>query len=60
MNRESPDVQDGIRKVEESEIKLQHPSDHQKSKSSRKTIYFYFIDYAKAFDRVDHNKQENS
>ena len=23
-------------------------------------IYLYFIDYAKAFDRVDHNKQENS
>ena len=25
-----------------------------------KYIYFYFIDYAKAFDCVDHNKLENS
>ena len=30
--------------------------DHQKSKSSRKDIYFCFIDYAKAFDCVAHNK----
>jgi len=34
----------------------QHPLDHEKSKSSRKNIYFCFIDYAKAFDCVDHNK----
>ena len=27
---------------------------------SRKKIYFCFIDYAKAFDRVDHNKLKNS
>ena len=30
--------------------------DNGKSKSSRKNIYFCFIDYAKAFDCVDHNK----
>ena len=36
--------------------KCQHPLDHGKSKSSRKNIYFCFIDYAKAFDCVDHNK----
>ena len=30
--------------------------DHRKSKSSRKTHYFCFIDYAKAFDCVDHNQ----
>ena len=30
--------------------------DHWKSKSSRKNIYFCFIDYAKAFGCVDHNK----
>ena len=30
--------------------------DHRESKSSRKNIYFFFIDYAKAFDCVDHNK----
>ena len=34
----------------------QYPLDHQKSKSSRKHIYFCFIDYAKAFDCVYHNK----
>ena len=27
---------------------------------SRKNIYFCFIDYAKVFDCVDHNKLENS
>ena len=30
--------------------------DHQKSKIFQKNIYFCFIDYAKAFDSVDHNK----
>ena len=30
--------------------------DHRKSKSSRKNFYFCFIDYAKAFDCVGHNK----
>ena len=30
--------------------------DHQKSKRVQKNIYFCFIDYAKAFDSVDHNK----
>ena len=34
----------------------QHPLDHEKSKRVPKNIYFYFIDYAKAFDCVDHNK----
>ena len=29
---------------------------HQKSKRIPKNIYFCFIDYAKAFDCVDHNK----
>ena len=43
-----------LEKVEEPEIKLQHPSDHRKGKRIRKDIYF--IHYAKAFDCVDHNK----
>ena len=30
--------------------------DHGKSKRVQKNIYFCFIDYAKAFDYVDHNK----
>ena len=35
-----------------------HPLDHSKSKrvQEKKHIYFCFIDYAKAFDCVDHNK----
>ena len=34
----------------------QHPLDHRKSKKFQKSIYFCFIDYAKAFDCVGHNK----
>ena len=34
----------------------QHPLDHRKSNRVQKKIYFYFIDYAKAFECVDHNK----
>ena len=38
------------------EPNCQHMLDHQKKQeSSRKNIYFCFIDYAKAFDCVDHN-----
>ena len=32
----------------------------KKAKEFQKNIYFFFIDYAKAFDCVDHNKLENS
>ena len=35
---------------------LQHPLDHRKAREFQKNIYFCFIDYAKAFDCVDHNK----
>ena len=47
-----------LEKAEEPEIKCQHPLDHhlEKARDSRKNIYFCFIDYAKAFDCVDHNK----
>ena len=34
--------------------------DHGESKEIPENIYFCFIDYAKAFDCVDHNKLENS
>ena len=34
----------------------QHLLDHRKNKRIPKNIYFCFIDYAKAFDCVDHNK----
>ena len=41
----------------EPEIKLPTSAgSSKKQESSRKNIYFCFIDYAKAFDCVDHNK----
>ena len=55
VNRELPDVQAGFRKAEEPEIKLPTSLDHRKSKKVPEK-HFCFIDYAKAFDCVDHNK----
>ena len=51
-----------LEKAEEPEIKLPTSAGSwEKQESSRKaSIYFCFIDYAKAFDCVDHNKLENS
>ena len=47
----------GSEKAEEPEIKLPTSAgSSKKQESSRKNIYFCFIDYAKAFDCVDHNK----
>ena len=44
-------------KAEEREIKLPTSAGSwKKQESSRKNIYVCFIDYAKAFDCVDHNK----
>ena len=49
-----------LEKAEEPEIKLQTSTGSlEKQDSSRKNIYFCFIDYAKAFDYVDHNKLWN-
>ena len=46
-----------LEKAEEAEIKLQTSTgSSKKQESSRKSIYFFFIDYAKAFDCVDHSK----
>ena len=46
-----------LEKAEEPEINCQHPLDHRKGKKiPEKNIYFCFINYAKAFDCVDHNK----
>ena len=46
-----------LEKVEEPETKLPTSAgSSKKQKSSRKNTYFCFIDYAKAFDCVDHNK----
>ena len=46
-----------LEKAEEPEIKLPTSTGSwKKQESSRKNIHFCFIDYAKAFDCVDHNK----
>ena len=45
-----------LEKADEPEIKLPTSTASWKKKEFQKTIYFCFIDYAKAFDYVDHNK----
>ena len=46
-----------LEKAEEPEIRLPTSAGSQKEQeSSRKNIYFCFIDYAKAFDCADHHK----
>ena len=61
MNHELPDVQAGFRKGRGTRGQIANiRCSSKKQESSRKNIYFCFIDYAKAFDCVDHNKLENS
>ena len=58
MNRELPDVQIGFRKGRGT--RDQTANIHwiiEKAREFQKNIYFCFIDYAKAFDCVDHNKR---
>ena len=46
-----------LEKAEEPEVKLPTSAwSSKKQESSRKNIYFCFINYAKSFDCVDHNK----
>ena len=45
-----------LEKAEEPEIKLPTSAGSSKKPEFQKIIYFCFIDYAKAFDCVDHNK----
>ena len=45
-----------LEKAEEPEIKLPISTGSLKKQEFQKNIYFCFIDYAKAFDCVDHNK----
>ena len=45
-----------LEKADEPEIKCQHLLIIKKTRAFQKNIYFCFIDYAKAFDCVDHNK----
>ena len=49
-----------LEKSEEPEIKLPTFTGPSKKQEFQKNIYFCFIDYAKAFDCMDHNKLENS
>ena len=57
VNRKLPDVQAGFRKGRGPQIKL--PTSRwiiEKAREFQKKSYFRFIDYAKTFDCVDHNK----
>ena len=57
MTCELPDVQAGFRKGRGTRDQLPTSAgSSKKQESSRKNIYFCFIDYAKDFDCVDHNK----
>ena len=58
MNYELPDVQSGFRKGRGTRDQIANI--HwiiEKAREFQKNIYFCFIDYAKAFDCVDHNKR---
>ena len=61
VNHEIPDVQAGFRKGRGTRDQIANI--HwimEKAREFQKNIYFCLIDYAKAFDCVDHNKLENS
>ena len=57
MNRELPDVQAGFRQVRGRRDQIANI--HwiiRKPKEFQKNIYFWFFDFAKAFDSMDYNK----
>ena len=57
MNHEVPDVQDGFRKDRVTRDQIANICwIIKKAMEFQKNIYFCFIDYAKAFDCVDHHK----
>ena len=57
MNQEIPDVQAEFRKGRGTRDQIANICwIIEKAREFQKNIYFYFIDYAKAFDCVDHNK----
>ena len=61
VNREIPDVQAGFRKGRGTRDQIVNICwIMEKAREFQKNIYFCFIDYAKAFDCVDHKKLENS
>ena len=58
MNRELPDVQAGFRKGKGTRDQIANICwIMEKAREFQKNIQFCFIDYAKAFDCVDHNKR---
>ena len=60
-NSELSDVQVGFRKVRGTRDQIANIRwIMEKAREFQKNIYFCFIDYAKAFDCVDHNKLEDS
>ena len=56
VNRELPDVQAGFRKGKGARDQIVNIRWIIEKARVQKSIYFCFIDYAKAFDCVDHNK----
>ena len=61
VNRELPGVQTGFRKGRGTRDQIANNCRIvEKARDFQKNICFCFIDYAKAFDCVDHNKRENS
>ena len=61
VNRELPEVQASFRKgrgIRDQIANIRWIM--EKAREFQKNIYFCFIDYAQAFDSVDHNKLENS
>ena len=61
VNCELPVVQAGFRKGRGTRDQIANILwIIEKARELQKNIYFCFIDYAKAFDCVDHNKLENS
>ena len=57
VNRELPDVQAGFRKGKGTRDQIANIRwIMEKARGFQKNIYFCFIDYAKAFDCVDHTK----
>ena len=61
MNHEFLDVQAGFRKARGTKDQIANIFwVFEKAREFQKNTYFYFMDYAKTFDCVDHNKLENS
>ena len=61
MNQELQDVQAGFRKgrgTRDQSVNIHWSI--EKARAFQKNIHFWLIDYAKAFDCVDHKKLENS